>query len=653
MPMSLWGELRRRNVFRVGAAYLVAAWLVVQVASIVLPSFDVPPWVMRAIIFVSALGLPVALVLAWLYEWTPQGIRAETDLPTSEAIRFTGRKIDFFIIGLLAVAVLFLFFDEYLYHDEIDVAKLDSIAVLPFENLSTNPEDEYIAGGLADEILSTLGRVKELRVASRLASQYFKGKDTNVATIAETLQVDYVLSGGLRRSGDRIRVTAALDDPSSGHLVWSDTFDRDLSDVLDIQRSIAGSVATAIVPVLSERSKRQLTAPPTSSADAYDFYLRGRDYLRQPEEETTLGSAIQLFNRAIDLDPSFAHAYAGLCDAHLANYYLARSAQSVEDAKVACTRALALDDSLWEVHVALGNLHRELGEYRDAVREYETAVAQQPSAAAPYLALAQTYSAQDLEAEAEAMFRRAEDMESGYWKVHNEFGNFLWKFNRVEDAIPHYQRVIDLTPDSGIGYDNLGVSYQALGEFDEAERTWNASPLPSRWTYSNRGLNYYYLGDFGKSVDDLLKSIELAPEWYVPWGQLGDSYRHIPGDEENAARAYAKAIELAERDLRINPSDRQPLARLTMYYAYSGQLDRAAARLEDLFGVTSDDAPDGIAYYFAALTSLELRETDRAYDYLARAVEAGVLLREISANPDLAPLRGTPRYEAIMSGQRQ
>ncbi|MDH3421311.1 MAG: tetratricopeptide repeat protein, partial [Gammaproteobacteria bacterium] len=634
------------------AAYAVVAWLLIQAASIVLPTFDTPPWIMQSLIVVTILGFPVALVLAWLYELTPMGLkRSDEVLRHTEMGGLKGRRLDGAIIGLLVVAVTFLAYDNYVSTAgrQADAEELDSIAVLAFENLSTEAEDEYFADGLADELLGALSRLRELKVASRTASFYFKGKDVDIMTIAATLQVGYVLSGRVRRYGDRIRVTAALDNAETSDLLWSESYDRELTDILDIQSEIARSVARAIVPVLSAQSERQFMVRPTENAEAYDYYLRGRDYLRQPHEETTLASAIELFDRAIDLDPRFAHAYAGLCEAHLGNYYFSEESESFEAAEVACHRALTLDNSLWDVHVALGNLYRYSGQYEDAILELETAIAQQPTAVSPYLELAQAYAAQNLLNQAEATFRRAEEVESRYWGVHNLFGNFLWDHSRYDEAIERYQRVIQLVPDSGVGYDNLGNTYLAMFELDQAERAFNASPLPSRWTYSNRGLVHYYRGEFSRAAEDHRRAVSISPEVHSSWGRLGDAYRFIPGEAENAHAAYEKAIELAEQDLSINPSDWDTLARLNTYYAFSGQLDRAAAGLEKLFELTSDPT----AYFFAALVSVQSGNVERAYEYLRRTVESGWSRATIANDPDLASLRGEREFEAIIAGPTQ
>jgi tetratricopeptide (TPR) repeat protein len=436
-----------------------------------------------------------------------------------------------------------------------------------------------------------------------------------------------------------------LDDTKTGSLLWSETYDRKFQDILDIQSDIARSVASAIVPVLSLESQVQIVAHPTESTDAYDYYLRGRDYLRQPAEATTLASAAELFDRAIALDPRFAQAYAGLCETHLGSYEFARSPEFFERAEVACHRALTLNDSLWEVHVALGNLYRINGQFDEAILNLETAIGRQPNAVSPYLALAQTYAGQNLFEQAEATFRRAEEVESGYWGVHRAFGNFLYDLSRYDEAIQRHLKVTELAPDSGIGYDNLGNTYLALGDLEQAENAFNASPLPSRWTYLNRGLVYYYRGEFTKAVEDQRQAINLAPEVHSAWGYLGDAYRFVQGEEKNAYDAYERAIQLAEGELTINPDDWDSVGRLGLYYAHTGRLDQARAQLEQLLELTSDPT----AFYYATLLSLQLGDMDGAYDYLRQTIEGGWSRALLTGDPDLVALRGRTAYEALLA----
>jgi len=578
------------------------------------------------------------------------GVRRSDEVLRQASIRrITGRRLDRIIIGLLVVVVALLVFANYvpLEHDGEAAAKLESVAVLAFENQSANPQDQYFADGLADEILGRLGRVHELKVASRTASFYYKGKDVDAATIAARLMVGHVLSGSVQRYGDRIRVRAAVDDAETGNLIWSESYDRQVTDILDLQSEIARSVAAAIVPVLSPQSRATIDARPTQSPEAYDYYLRARDYLRQPAVETTLASARQLFERALDLDPRFAQAYAGLCEVHLGSYQLTKAAASFEQAEVACHRALTLEGDLWEVHLALGNLYGTNGQYETAIKELEAAIDSQPNAAAPYLALANIYASQGQVERAETTFRHAEEVESGYWAVHNEFGKFLLNVGRNDEAIERFVKVTELVPDSGIGYDNLGNAYLAEGKLDDSVRAFDAAPERSRWLYTNRGLVHYFRGEFSAAVADQLQAIALAPDYHAAWGRLGDAYRFLPGQEDKAAEAYAMAIARVEQELRVNPDDPSNIGRLAVYYAYTGRLDEARTEIAKMQKLAATD--DSLTGYLAARVSLRGGDRDAALAYLQKAIDDNWSRALLANDPDFASLRDDQRFAALVS----
>lgn len=645
---SFWLEIKRRNVFRVGVAYVVVAWLTIQVADVILPNFGAPSWIIQTFISLLFLGFPVALVLAWIYELTPAGLRRSDEVLRQTSISWlTGRRLDGAIISLLVVAVVFLVYENYIAKGlaELEQHEPVSVAVLAFENHSADANDAFFAAGLADELLSVLSSIRELNVASRTASFYFKDKNTDIASIAATLMVEHVLTGSVRLEAGRVRVTAVLDNTTSGNVLWSETYEESFESILDIQRDIAASVARAIVPVLSPESQTRIAAQPTESTDAYEFYLRGRDYLRRPEESASLDSAIQLFERALGLDPRFAHAYAGLCEAHLESYEFARRSESFEKAELACHRALTLNNGLWEVHLALGDLYRSSGQLDSAIRELDVARSQQPNAVTPYLALARTYAVQNQVEQAEAMFRRAEEVEGSYWGVHRAFGNFLYELSRYDESIEQHRKVVELVPDSGVGYDNLGNVYLATGDLEQAISTFNSSPLPSRYTYLNRGVSYYYLGDFEKAAADIRQAVDLAPEVHSAWGFLGDAYRFIPGAEANALEAYKTAIPLAAKELAIDPSDWRATGRLGLYYVHTGRLDEANAQLEQLLKLT----PNATAYYWASLISLGLKRIDAADHYLQQSADGGWSEKLLTRDPDLVALRGYKAYEELMN----
>ncbi|MDH3620171.1 MAG: tetratricopeptide repeat protein [Gammaproteobacteria bacterium] len=667
---NLIAELKQRNVFKVATIYVVVSWLILQVVSVVFPVFEIPNWASRLVVLLLGLGFPVALVLAWAFDLTPEGIKWQSKVGEHHVHTHAW---DWILAVLLVVAIGLLVTSEI---DKWEASKSEqaqtavardnnrdivdafgspgesqaqsSIAVLPFDNLSAGSQEDYIGDGIADELLGVLGRVAELKVASRTSTAYYKNKDIDNAKIAETLQVENVLSGSIRSTQGRIRVTAVLDRALTGQVLWTETYDRRFEDLLDIQIEIARAVAAAIVPVLSPSSRTRIEARPTTSSEAYDYYLRGQDYLRRPSEESTLAGAIGLFEKAIEIDPRFAEAHAGRCNANLRNYEFSRRAEFFETAEIACHRALTLDGSLWDVRVALGNLYNINGQFDRAIMELEAAIEQQPNAVNAYIILATVYAAQDRLDEAEATFKRAEEVESGYWGVHRAFGHFYYDQSRYQEAIERYRRVAELAPDHGIGQDNLGNTYLAIGELDLAEQAFNASPLPSRWLYTNRGLVHYYQGNFSEAVADQLKAIALAPDEHRAWGRLGDAYRFMPGREEDALTAYQTAIRYAEQELAINPSDSDSLVRTSMYYVHSGDINKAKERLEKVLNL----ADNGSTYYFATITSLHLGDEEKAWQYLAQTLERGFSKKLIRNDPDFALFSDRTEFDALTLPER-
>jgi len=342
--MSLLTELRRRNVFRVAAAYAIVGWLLVEVASVVLPTFKAPDWVMPVFTFVVILGFPLALVFAWAFELTPEGIKRETEVdPGASITKQTGRKLDFAIIGLLALAVVFMFIDNYVLRREPaplsvepEVAPVErglayeastrekSIAVLPFVNMSPDAENEYFADGISEEILNRLSQAPDLRVTGRTSSFQFKGENRDLREIGERLGVAHILEGSVRRQGNQIRITAQLVASGDGSHLWSQTYDRKLDHVFAIQDEIAEEVVGALDIVLDEDARRRMSQAGIRNVDAFIAYQRGNEaYYRAHGEAddmlAELAAAMVHFDEAIRLEPNFAAAHLKRSDyyAHL------------------------------------------------------------------------------------------------------------------------------------------------------------------------------------------------------------------------------------------------------------------------------------------------------------------------------------------------
>jgi adenylate cyclase len=329
---SLFTELRRRNVFRVGFAYVVVAWLIAQIADLVFDNIAAPDWLMPALLFLLAAGLVIALIFAWAFEMTPEGIKKEKDVDRTQSITpKTGRKLDYVIFGLMAVALgYFIWESRFQPAAEAELvagavqseltadapaaaatSKEASIAVLPFTDMSEAGDQGYFADGISEELLNVLVRVEGLTVASRTSSFAFKGQTTNISQIADELKVNHVLEGSVRKAGNRVRITAQLIDTATDRHLWSDTFDRELVDIFAIQDEIANAIVTALRSTLgiSDSGKAVTVTADTENLDAYELYLQGRSLFIARDQ---LEESIRLLEKAVELDPNFARAWEAL-----------------------------------------------------------------------------------------------------------------------------------------------------------------------------------------------------------------------------------------------------------------------------------------------------------------------------------------------------
>ena len=310
---SVWQELKRRNVVRVGIGYGIVAWLLVQIIVSVEAPLNLPSWTDTLVIVFLAIGFVVALILAWAYELTPQGVKRTKMVPLSDSVaRMTGRKLDFTIIGLLVLAVGVMFVDNYIHTDAdsgmtvelLEDAKVSSIAVLPFVDMSPDGDQEYFGDGIAEELLNELVRLDGLRVAGRTSTFSFKGTNANHKIIAEALNVATILEGSVRKDGDRLRITAQLIDASDGYHIWSDTYDRELVEIFAIQNEIATSVSGALGVRLGVGGVNAFKGAGTKNIEAYEAYLQA---LAHSGDER-----IRLLEQVTQMDPNYSAAWSQL-----------------------------------------------------------------------------------------------------------------------------------------------------------------------------------------------------------------------------------------------------------------------------------------------------------------------------------------------------
>ena len=383
--MRLISELRRRNVLRMAALYSVAAWLIVQVAEVLIDLAKLPDWIGTTTLWLLAIGFPIALIFSWFYEITPQGISLEKDVNQDSSItQATGRRLDFIVISLLCAAVILFAYDKWW----IGLPPEASIAVLPFVNVSSDPEQEYFSDGITEEILNHLAKNRELQVAARTSAFSFKGQDQDIRQIGEMLGVGTILEGSVRKDGEYIRITAQLIRVSDGFHLWSESYDRKLENIFAIQDDIASQIAVSLQIPLGITTKQPGRSEKLVNPEAYDLYLQARTLHRQRGSGSGLLKALELFQKALDIDPQFAPAWAGLAHTYntisfsVSEEELVRLGDLNAKSMVAAKKALELNPGLATALHAMANSQRQRFEWASAQEYYETALKHDPESAA-------------------------------------------------------------------------------------------------------------------------------------------------------------------------------------------------------------------------------------------------------------------------------
>lgn len=643
-------ELRRRKVFRVAAAYAVLAWLIIQVAETTFDPLGIPLWGQTLVIVILLLGFPVAIALAWALELTNEGIALDT--------RSMARRHNVLMLAVIVIAFgigAFYLIDagdqpsaETDAEEEtpMPASQPNSIAVIPFISIGTDMQNAAFADGLAEELLNLLSQLDELQVAARTSSFYFRNKDIELAELSARLGVNHILGGTVRRNGNEMRVRAELIDATTGFEIWSDTYDRQLDDIFSMQSEIARAVVDQLELALSTESEAELQRTPTSSVRAYDLYLQARGLRRQAIGQAGLNAALEMFNRALRIDPDFAEAHAGVCETYLDKYDDSHAIENFTAAEGACRRALTFETTAAAVYTALGELYLHSGQPIDAEREFRLAIERKLDDVDAHVGLAEALASRRQFEEAEAAFKRAIALEPGYWGGYAALGRFHASRGDFVEAAESYRRVTELMPDNAVAFSQLGGTLVQQGEFAAAARAFEQSLelAPGYSAYSNTGAMYYYLGEFDKSVKYLEQAVRLAPEVHWLSGNLAASYRFSPGDEAKAVTTYERAVELARRHLEVNPKDGDAWADLSLYLVNLGRLDEARATMDRALGLS----PDGPrVHYYAALLHSTVGETEAAFAELERAVSLGYDPAFLAADPELSGLREDDRFDRL------
>jgi tetratricopeptide (TPR) repeat protein len=407
-------------------------------------------------------------------------------------------------------------------------------------------------------------------------------------------------------------------------------------------------VARALHVVLPVSAERRLKKLGTGNVDAYDSYLRGIDYLRQPADETTLLLAEGLLREALAIDPDFVNAHAAMCRKQLAAYRISRDGARFGAAEEACQRVLEDDAESADVRTVLGQLYLASGKYENALHEFEQALEDNGHLPESYVGLARTQAALGRTEEAEANLRRAIETDVSYWASFNAMGNFLFEQARFDEAAEFYQMYVNRVDDDALALNNLGAAYYLAGDFRQAAEAWDDSLAikPTRSAYSNTGTMYFYLGDFERAIERYVNAANLAPNDHRVWGNLADAYYFDGGQEQVADVAYRRAIDLAEQSLKVNAEEFLVMSEVALYYSRIGNTDKAKE-----FIAKAQSQGSGIMYvhYNTALMHVQLGNTDEAFTSLERAVELNYQPELLTVDPALADLRDDERFRRLLA----
>jgi len=489
--MSFFAELKRRNVFKVGIAYAITSWLLIQVTDILLESIGAPPWIMQTLFVVLGVGFVIALFFAWAFELTPEGVKKERDIDRSESITpKTGRKLDYSIIAVLILALGYFIWESRF--DETDAlpalesrapsqmadknsdvsaetsAAKKSIVVLPFINMSNDPDQEFFSDGLSEELLNVLAKIKDLRVISRTSAFAFKGKDVDIPTIAAQLNVSHVLEGSVRKAGNNIRITAQLIEVATDSHLWSDAYNRKLENVFEIQEEISKAIANELQVALGTETGRSVTRP-TENLEAYQLFLRGRR-LYQNRGTDNVQRATELLQQAVELDPNFAAAWANLAAAAVVQAFNAEEGfqQLQAMAEQSARKAIKLDQGNGLAHAVLGLRLTASLQWEQAIAELNTAIELNPSESNSLLWMGITLAELGYIKRAIDILKSAEQVDPVFTNLQNWLAILYFNTGQIEKARTHLEKAHELDPEFRVF---SGEVYELLkGNLSAAEK---------------------------------------------------------------------------------------------------------------------------------------------------------------------------------------
>ena len=652
-------EIKRRKVYRVAAAYAVVAGGLIQLASAVFPAWELPNWSLRLVILLLLIGFPIALILAWALEVTPEGIRTTQPAPTGRRRRN--------IVALVAIGIIVSAAAGFFLLPRASAHKLDkSIAVLPFENFSDDKENAYFADGIQDDILTNLSKIGDLKVISRTSVMPYRGKDKNVREIGKALGVSAILEGSVRKAGNRVRVNVQLINADNDQHIWSDVYDRDLTDVFAIQTDLAKKIADELHAKLSPTEKAQITRKPTENGEAYLAFVQAHNFQREREEFAKLKQAEPLFERALQLDPNFALAAAHYSQLESWIHHTFEPIPERRDkARALAERALQLQPDLPEAHLALGfSFYYGDRDYDRALAEFAIAQKGLPNEAEAFLAIGAIKRRQGKWEESNANLEKAVSLSPNEtWPLQNLALNYqmLRKWDLANKMI---DRGLKLAPESFPLWSikaQLEVSEKGTYEIAERGATMVATRPMDEETRLHFNIGISQIRLLQRRYAEVLQLTAgmrdelLGNDMEALMGKYGTTgiAKKLLGDEAGAREAFLKAKVYAEKFVAGAPNEAKRHDRLAESLAWLGEKEAAIAEAKRAIELLPEsvDAFDGpVCVQTLAEIYMIVGEYDQALPIvdglLSRPSDATVA--KLKVNPLWDPIRNDPRFIAIL-----
>jgi TolB-like protein/Tfp pilus assembly protein PilF len=677
-PKNFLTELKRRNVYRAAVAYGVVAWFLTQITTQVFPFFEIPNSAVRFVVIALAVGFPIAMLLSWVYEFTPEGVVRTEDLDPVEARsvqRTTGRFLDFIIIGVLLLVIVMLIVGRLPFYSQTgELISQKSIAVLPFENRSEEKANAYFAEGIQDEILTRLSKIADLKVISRTSTQQYQSSPRNLGEIAKQLGVAHVLEGSVQKSGDVVRVNVQLIKAANDSHLWADTFDRKLTDLLSVESEVAKAIAEQLRVHLTGREEQVIAAKPTDNPEAYDAYLRGLAYnVKTAYTPANALGAQKYLREAVRLDPKFALSWALLSIAD-SRGYITQSLQPTvalrEEARQAAETALTLQPNLGEAQLAMGNYYYAcLKDYDTAVGYFEQARQLLPNSSQIAVLLASVARRRGEWDRSELYFNQAERLDPRNVNLLGQHAQFYIELRRFPEALRKFDQVLDIIPGDVDTFAAKAAIAQAEGDLPRASALLASIHPPADDPQALETQIYQaILERRPRQIISRLVEVLAKPDpalgyiigelrFYLGWAQ------EVAGDDTAAQESWSQARRELEPFLKEQPENFSLIGDLALVSMGLG--DKAAAfelieRAKAVIPMEKDAVAGPIPIEILARVSARMGEPDRAIAALQKLLSIpydGALAQNVPLTPALLrndpmfdPLRNDARFLLLVSG---